>query len=193
MVEPSAAPPVIMFIRHGEKPGESGPPHGVNEHGQHDAHSLSVQGWTRAGALAGLFAQAPHDSHPHIVPPTRVLATSPSAQARSRREVDTARPTADRMKVVLEHDHAHGGEKHLVNEVLGSADPTLIVWHHGSMPKLVGHFPVVNRQDIPAEWPEERFDLIWVLVREPVSDLQYRFTVVAQMLLGDDTSVVPAS
>lgn len=182
-----------MLIRHGEKPGESGPPHGVNEHGQHDAHSLSVQGWTRAGALAGLFAQAPHESHPHIVPPTRVLATSPSAEARSRREVDTARPTADRMRVELEHDLAHGGEKHLVNAVLSSPDPTLIVWHHGSMPKLVRHFPVSNQHDVPAEWPADRFDLIWVLVQEPGADLSYQFTVVPQMLLGDDRDLDSAT
>ena len=45
-----------MFIRHGEKPGENGPPHGINHDGEHDPHSLSVRGWTRAGALAGLLA-----------------------------------------------------------------------------------------------------------------------------------------
>ena len=53
------APEIIMFVRHGEKPGEGSRPHGVNHHGEIDEHSLSVQGWTRAGALAGLFAHAP--------------------------------------------------------------------------------------------------------------------------------------
>ncbi len=175
-----------MLIRHGEKPGENGPPHGVNEHGQHDAHSLSVQGWTRAGALAGLFAHAPHHTHPQIVQPSRVLATSPSSEARSRREVDTARPTADRVHVTLEHDHSHGGEKSLAQEVLSRSDPTLIVWHHGTLPKLARHFPVVNEHDIPDTWPEDRFDLIWVLSREPGETLNYRFSVVPQLLLGDD-------
>ncbi|MEY4015909.1 MAG: hypothetical protein RIS46_905, partial [Actinomycetota bacterium] len=48
-----------MFIRHGEKPGEHGPPHGINHDGEHDPHSLSLRGWTRAGALAGLLARGP--------------------------------------------------------------------------------------------------------------------------------------
>ncbi len=59
MANRNEAPEVIMFVRHGEKPGEGSRPHGVNHHGEIDEHSLSVQGWTRAGALAGLFAHAP--------------------------------------------------------------------------------------------------------------------------------------
>jgi hypothetical protein len=35
---------------HGEKPGESGKPHGINVDGEHDPHSLSVRGWRLAGA-----------------------------------------------------------------------------------------------------------------------------------------------
>ena len=52
MVNRDEAPQIIMLVRHGEKPGEGSPPHGVNKHGERDEHSLSVQGWTRAGALA---------------------------------------------------------------------------------------------------------------------------------------------
>ena len=61
-----ASPDTIVLIRHGEKPGQDGPPHGVNRHGEHDDHSLSVRGWTRAGALAAMFARAPHADHPAV-------------------------------------------------------------------------------------------------------------------------------
>ena len=67
------APEVVMFIRHGEKPADDGPPHGVNEHGEHDPHALAVRGWTRAGALATLFGHAPLATHPYIVRPGRIL------------------------------------------------------------------------------------------------------------------------
>ena len=46
MTHVNEAPEVIMFVRHGEKPGEGTKPHGVNHHGEHDGHSLSVLGWT---------------------------------------------------------------------------------------------------------------------------------------------------
>ena len=175
-----------MFIRHGEKPADDGPPHGVNEHGEHDPHALAVRGWTRAGALATLFGHAPLATHPYIVRPGRILATNATDDAKSRREVDTARPTAERLGIPLEDSHSHGDEQEVAVEVLAGPDPTLIVWHHGTMAKLVGYFPVSNAGEVPGHWPEERFDLIWVLVREPGEQLAYQFVVVPQWMLVDD-------
>ena len=182
----STAPEIIMFVRHGEKPGEGSKPHGVNHHGEQDGHSLSVQGWTRAGALAGLFAHAPSKSHPYLVRPGRILATKPTEEAKSKREIHTAAPTAKRLKLEVEDSHTHGSEEDLCAVVLSQPEPVLIVWHHGTMAKIVRHFPLVNPDDVPHRWPDERFDLIWILLREPGSELRYRFVVIPQMLLADD-------
>ncbi|MCO5122650.1 MAG: hypothetical protein M9915_02750 [Rhizobacter sp.] len=186
MADDKQAPEIIMFVRHGEKPGEGSKPHGVNPHGEHDGHSLSVLGWTRAGALAGLFAHAPSRAHPHVVRPGRIIATRPTEEAKSKREIHTARPTAERLKLEVEATHTHGNEAELTREVLAKPESVLIVWHHGTMAKIVRHFPVVNPDDIPKHWPDERFDLIWVLVRQPGEELAYRFVSVPQMLLADD-------
>jgi hypothetical protein len=180
------APEVIMFVRHGEKPGEGTKPHGVNHHGEHDGHSLSVLGWTRAGALAGLFAHAPSRAHPHVVRPGRIIATRPTEEAKSKREIHTAAPTAKRLKLDIEDGHTHGNEAELAHEVLGRAEPTLVVWHHGTMAKIIRHFPLVNPEDVPKHWPDERFDLIWLLLRQDGEPLRYRFVAVPQMLLADD-------
>ena len=190
MANRNEAPEIIMFVRHGEKPGDGSPPHGVNRHGESDEHSLSVRGWTRAGALASLFAHAPSKSHPHIVRPGRIFATRPTHEAKSKREMHTAEPTAKRLKIDVEDSHTHGNEEDLVKEVLSRPESTLIVWHHGTMAKLVSHFPIVNSDAIPKHWPDERFDLIWVLVRQPGAELKYRFVVVPQMLLADDEEAV---
>jgi len=115
-----------------------------------------------------------------------VIATHASDEAKSRREVDTARPTADRLGTTLEDSHSHGEEKEVAAEVLQTPDSTLIVWHHGTIARLVGEFPVSNAADVPSHWPQERFDLIWVLTREPGDQLSYRFAVVSQGLLVDD-------
>ena len=184
------APEIIMFVRHGEKPGDGSPPHGVNRHGERDEHSLSVRGWIRAGALASLFAHAPSKSHPHIVRPGRIFATRPTHEAKSKRELHTAEPTARRLKLEVADSHTHGNEEDLVKEVLSRPQPALIVWHHGTMAKLAGHFPIVNSGEIPKHWPDERFDLIWVLERQPGAELKYRFVVVPQMLLADDEEAV---
>jgi hypothetical protein len=83
----------------------------------------------------------------------------------------------------------HGNEEDLVKEVLGRPESTLIVWHHGTMAKLVRQFPIANTTRFQ-HWPDERFDLIWVLVRQPGAQLKYRFVVVPQMLLADDEESV---
>jgi hypothetical protein len=90
------------------------------------------------------------------------------------------------LKVHIEDSHTHGNEEALVEELLSQPEPALIVWHHGTLAKLIRHFSVVNVEDIPERWPDERFDLIWVLVRQSGEEPTYRFIVVPQMLLADD-------
>ena len=97
-----------------------------------------------------------------------------------------AEATANRLKLPIEDGHTHGNEAELVQEVLGRTESTLVVWHHGTMAKIVRHFPVVNHDEVPKHWPDERFDLIWVLLRQPGHELAYRFVAVPQMLLADD-------
>ena len=174
----------LMFIRHGEKPGEHGGPHGVNHHGEADPHSLSVRGWTRAGALAALFGHANAVSG-HIVQPKRVIATKASEKAKSRREVDTATPTAKRLTLEVDEQYAHGDEAALAAELVSSGQDALVVWHHGNLPELLSHLPIANHGDVPSAWPEERFDLIWVLTR---SGDAYTFAQVDQDLLDGDQS-----
>jgi hypothetical protein len=57
------------------------------------------------------------------------------------------------------------------------------------MTDVIAKLPVSNRAEIPGHWPEDRFDLIWVLSKAP-GDSDYHFDVVAQNLLdGDSPSV----
>lgn len=184
-LEPERAPLQIMFVRHGEKPGEDGEPHGINHVGKHDKHSLSVRGWMRAGALASLMAHLPLHTHPEATRPQRIIATMPSEEARSRREVDTAEPIARRLDIDVDGGIAHGRESELCVDIVSDPRSTLVVWHHGKMAHLVRSFPVTNRHDIPHHWPDERFDLIWLLTRS-AQDVEYTFRSLNQRLLDGD-------
>lgn len=188
-LDPAQAPTIVMFIRHGEKPSEHGAPRGINHHGEHDNHSLSVRGWMRAGALAGLLAHAPSPAHPHVRPPERIVATKPSPEAKSRRELDTADPIARRLHLVVDSDLEHGSEDAVRENILGDPRVTLVVWHHGTLGHLVRGFPISNADAVPHHWPDDRFDLIWVLTREP-GDTEFLFASVDQRLLDGD--VTPA-
>jgi hypothetical protein len=179
------APKVVMLVRHGEKPANSGKPYGVNVHGQSDGHALSVHGWIRAGGLAGIFANGPHPQYPGVVTPTRIHATNPSKHGASSREVNTAHPTATRLNIEIETDFSHGEEAKLAKTILAQDEDTLVVWHHGMLPAIVAGFPVRNAADVPSVWPPDRFDLIWLLTR--VDDAPtYEFSEVSQLLLAGD-------
>ena len=167
----------IMFIRHAEKPERA--EKGVTPDGEHDEHSLSVRGWTRAGALAALFA----NTRDPLAQPARVIATAPSHSYKSKRERDTALPTADRLGLAIDSMEVPEDYGQLVDEIHSSSKPTLIVWHHGSIPAFVRSFPLVNPDQVPATWPEDRFDLIWVL--SPAGE-EYEWQQMEQRLLHGD-------
>lgn len=167
----------IMFIRHAEKPDKT--EKGVTPDGEHDEHSLSVRGWTRAGALAALFS----NTRSPLAEPTRVIATAPSHSYKSKREHDTALPTADRLGLTIDAHDVPEDYSHLVDALRNESEPTLIVWHHGSIPQFVHAFPLINPDAVPERWPEDRFDLIWILTP---SDRGYEWIQVEQDLLHGD-------
>jgi hypothetical protein len=179
------APLNIVITRHGEKPSDSGKPHGINSEGEHDPHSLSVRGWTRAGALAGLFGLLPQPQYPGVPTPSRIYATEPSHDAHSTREFDTAHPTASKLNVKVNSSFKHGQENLLANELLSENSPALVVWHHGSIPDLMKHMDIGNAHEVPAAWPEDRFDLLWVLSRSNSSE-PFTWSAVNQGLLEGD-------
>jgi len=184
-LDPTAAPMQVLFIRHGEKPGDDGAPHGINHQGEHDPHSLSVRGWMRAGALAGLMSHLPSPRHEQAGSPERVIATHPSESAKSRRELDTATPIARRLAIEVEGHLGHGKEDEVRDAILADPRTVLVVWHHGSLAHLVRGFPITNSEAVPHVWPPDRFDLIWLLTRGP-HDLAYTFTSMNQRLLDGD-------
>ena len=49
-------------------------------------------------------------------------------------------------------------------------------------------FPLQNLADVPEHWPEDRFDLYWILERAADGSGQYRFSVRPQLLLDGDSS-----
>jgi hypothetical protein len=171
--------PTVMFIRHAEKPDKDHK--GVTPDGEHDEHSLSVRGWTRAGALAALFSE--NTSRSGLTIPARIIATAPSHSYKSKREHDTALPTAQRLDLPIESTSIPDGYAELVADIRAADQPTLVVWHHGSIPDFIAGFDVSNVDAIPRTWPEDRFDLVWVLSPK---DGSYIWGAVPQGLLKGD-------
>ena len=80
-----------------------------------------------------------------------------------------------------------GQEELLAHAVLRLQGPVLIAWSHGHIPKMAG--AICPGLPIPFEWPEDRFDLVWVFDR---GSKKTTFKQVPQLLLaGDEAEVAP--
>jgi hypothetical protein len=179
---PADATRMIMVIRHAEKPLHPvGSPYGVTPHGEEDPHSLTVTGWTRAGALAQLFAPAHSEPPLGLRRPDSIYASA-HAGGHSKRSIQTVAPLAARLGLEIVKSYAAGDEAHLAKEVGTRAGATLIAWHHEAIHSICHHLGTVDPSP-PDHWPADRFDVVWTFTLE---GHRWRFTQVPQLLLPGD-------
>jgi len=185
---------VLMVIRHAEKPTGSGKPYGITADGKQDSHSLTVQGWTRAGALTGLFdpreaSGAPAALRPGLSRPATVVAARPgSGGSNSRRPEETVTPLAAALGTQLNLTFALGQEAALVTWLTGTAGPSgpvLVAWEHDHIPAITAHLGGVTPKP-PGSWPGSRFDIVYVFTRA-AGGSGWAFAQVPQMLLAGDS------
>ncbi|MGF1428225.1 hypothetical protein [Kitasatospora sp. LaBMicrA B282] len=178
-------PKVLMLIRHAEKPTGSGAPYGLTPDGEQDAKSLTVQGWTRAGALVGLFAPrtaagAPAAAPPGLTRPTAVYAADPTGA--SKRPYQTVTPVAAALGGTPDTRFAKGQEAELAAALQTLSGAVLVAWEHESIPAIVAKLGPVTPAP-PTGWPDARFDVVWVFTR---SGDGWAFSQVPQELLSGD-------
>ncbi|MDQ1128923.1 hypothetical protein [Microbacterium sp. SORGH_AS_0888] len=183
---PGNAGPLVMLIRHGEKPDDGGTL-GVLPSGAADDHSLTVTGWTRAGALVDLFdprtAAGPVPVRTGLSRPAAVIAANPAGA--SRRPAQTVAPLAAALGVTLATDLAKGQEKDLAERLRRVTSPTLVSWEHEAIPAIVAHLGAVDPAP-PDAWPDDRFDLVWCFA--PNGGGSWSFAQMPQLLLAGDRS-----
>ena len=177
--------PRIMIIRHAEKHYEGSPERGVCIDGHHKKHELTVRGWLRAGALVPFFA--PPHGHAVDAPistPRSIFASAATPQSPSLRAQRTVEPLAAALGIEINRRHADGHEAAVVAAALGATGPVLISWHHSHIGKLAKIIAGAHL-DCP-EWPEHRFDIVWVLDQEGAADAPWTFAQVPQCLFAND-------
>ena len=173
----------VMIIRHAEKP-IPGRTVGVRGRGEKDESSLTVRGWERAGALVQFFL---NPTSPGIVRPDHLFAVrfDLGFAGSSRRSRQTLRPLAEMTGMKRDDRFGEGQEHLLAPAVLQLQGTILIAWSHGHIPIIANAlFPGLT---MPEEWPEDRFDLVWVFNR---SGKKMIFTQVTQRLLAGDEADV---
>jgi hypothetical protein len=174
----------IMVIRHGEKPQGALPPYGVTADGEQDAESLLVVGWTRAGALAVLFAPArgPLQS-PGLAVPQYLFAAADEAGSKSQRPIETVSVLAQKLTLVTNTTYTVGQESQLADAAMACDGEVLVGWEHKHIPLVAN--AILGNTTAPQSWPGDRFDMVWVFDLDGASG-QYSFSQVPQLVLSGD-------
>jgi hypothetical protein len=186
MAAPADATPatqnLIMIIRHAEKPPDSGKPYGITPDGTEDDHSLIVTGWTRAGALVGLFAPDDGAVPAGLSKPDRIYASG--AGEKGQRPIQTVTPLSAKLGYQLNTDYGEGDEKDLPAEIVKLSGTTLVSWEHEAIPDIVAALGTVTPTP-PSSWPDDRFDMVLAFTGGPSS---WTLRQVPQLLLAGDSS-----
>ena len=135
----------ILLLRHGEEPTVQPNP------------DLSSDGQKRAERLAKFIPK-------EFGKPGSIFAASPSSS--SVRCYLTTRPLAAALNVTVDATFKSEDYAPLAFKLLG--DPALrnelvvVCWTHNELPSLAAYLNV-RRRDFPVRWPDEAYDLLFVL------------------------------
>ena len=147
-----------------------------------DDSSLTRVGWDRAHRLVDLFDPTDGPPRPGLARPTAIYAAGANDDGEGQRTRETVAPLADRLGIAVNTDFGKGDEEKLVEDVMAQPGPTLICWQHGEIPAIADAFPGVTPTP-PAEWPDDRFDVVWTLTRTADG---WHFAQLPELVLPDD-------
>jgi len=176
--------PKIFLIRHAEKPDEMHA--GVSPSGAHNEKDLTVRGWQRDGALAGLFAPIGGLFKDSALATPQFLFASHSSSNRPRQ---TLLPLAEKLGIAINMEYGKGDEDRLAARAKACGGVVLISWQHEYM-AAVANAVIGDQETAPQQWPKDRFDVVWVfdwLADCAAATGMYRFTQLAQRLLAGDS------
>ena len=183
--ESQGPPETIIVIRHAERPTEADTaPFGIDIQGRCNNGSLTPRGWQRAGALAQLFRRGagPVSTPDHLYAPKYRSASATV----NHRTYETILPLSLLFDRKIHCHFTEDEEQGLANAILASDSRTILVcWDHHRIPTIASFLPVSNRDVVPAVWPDDRYDMIWLFTLDPDSHA-YVFAQMPQRLLAGD-------
>jgi hypothetical protein len=175
----------IMLLRHAEKPDRDSLPYGVTLLGERSKESLDVRGWQRAGALTNLFAPSNgHIQDAALARPNYLYASKPLRRKGSRRPIETITPLSEKLELKINSRYPRSDYDKMLEEVFLCRGTVLICWQREYIPQIALHI-LGQTKVVPRDWPEDRFDMIWVFDLHRSSG-RYRFKQVPQRLLSGD-------
>jgi hypothetical protein len=121
---------------------------------------------------------------PELPMPTHLFASQIGSQGASKRPRETLVPLADRLGLPVDSRFAKDDIAPLAAALRAVAGVALVAWEHHRIPLIVAALGC-SGVDVPAIWPDDRYDVVWVLER-PAEGMAYAFRQLAENLLAGD-------
>lgn len=184
-----AQPGTLLMIRHAEKPSDGDV--GVDDQGNANPDGLIPQGWQRAGALVTLFA--PNGTTLTSTLPSPGALVTPAYPELVHRPYLTVLPLSQRLGMTIQSEYAVDADPAAIASSLLAMESAvvLVCWEHDTLVNIAGAVaravPVANPADVPASWPDDRFDVIWRFDLDEQTG-QWTFGSLDEQLLAGDLS-----
>src|SRR6185369_15284627 len=121
---------------------------------------------------------------PDLAIPQFLYASKPTKRNGSRRSVETITPLAEKLAIRINSHFQKSEVEEMVEEVFLCAGVVLICWQHVSLPKIASYI-LGSSTGVAKEWPEDRFDMVWVFDLDHARSLYHLKQVPQNLLMGD--------
>jgi hypothetical protein len=176
---------------------------GVTQDGEQDWESLTVRGWLRAADLGRLFNPTGNQfPNAALDRPVSIYASAPRSPgmaleqdgeaSKSKRPLQTITPLAQELTIAPVLNFGKGQEAALTKQVLAQTGVILISWQHEAIVEIARYLVASHepKTTIPAKWPSDRFDVVWIFDPPLKGKSRWKFTQVPQRLLPGDANTV---
>jgi hypothetical protein len=140
----------------------------------------------------GLFAPKGRSPTAPLATPTTVYASA-SADG-SKRPLQTITPLAAKLKLVPVLDYSKDQVRELARAVQAQRGVVLVCWQHEKLYDIATEIRKSAQPPsttIPPNWPEDRFDVVWILTPPTHTGRSWQCDQIPQLLLsGDEASIL---
>ena len=133
----------------------------------------------------------PVDKRTGLLPtPTHLFASQVGPNSSSKRPLETLQPLSARLGIPTNTTYLKEELGQLVQAVRAAEGVALVSWEHHLIPAIASGL-LGSTSGVPQIWPDDRFDLVWVIDLAGSGEHAARFRQVPQLLLhGDLESVI---
>ena len=102
----------------------------------------------------------------------------------SLRPIETITPLAEKLGIEINSDYRRYDIVSMLDDVFSHRGVVLICWQREFIPRISSYI-LEDTRIAPPDWPEDRFDMVWVFDLDRSSG-HYKFKQVPQRLLSGD-------